>query len=141
MEKWENELEKVFKKEEKTDSEMLMNILTIVVFNRFNDKIGKLYKAIGDVNKFTEIVNLFPNQNLHFPDSEEFSDAILLALVYYYRKVKGHTWKQVQMELNFEKDIPLRFGKRVNCMKEIIRTKLNEVMSEEKKDDDIFSED
>ena len=126
---WEEELDKLFANVQKSDSDLLMNILTIVVFNRFNNKVGKLYKIIGNMDKFSEILKEFSNQDMRFPDIDDFKDALILALVYYYKKVKLYSWEQIQSLIKYEKDIPIRYGKRVASIDRTIKKQLDELLN------------
>lgn len=129
---WESELDKLFEKIQKSDSDLLMDILTIVVFNRFNSKIGKLYKIIGDMDKFTEILKEFSNEDIRLPDINDFKEALILALVYYYKNVQGFSWEEIQSLLKYEKDIPIRYGKRVASIDRTIQKQLNEILNKKK---------
>jgi hypothetical protein len=132
---WEEDLERAFDKTNKTDSQLFMDILTIVVFNRFNGNIGKLYKIINNMEMFTTIIETFSDLSLRFPDSKEFKDSITLAIVYYYREVQKLPWEQVQKELPYEKDLPLRFGKKVVNVNNDIKKYLDNLLVKEDKND------
>lgn len=132
---WEEDLERAFDKTNKTDSQLFMDILTIVVFNRFNGNIGKLYKIINNMEMFTTIIETFSDLSLRFPDSKEFKDSIILAIVYYYREVQKLPWEQVQKELPYEKDLPLRFGKKVVNVNNDIKRYLDKLLVKEDKND------
>lgn len=136
---WEEELDKLFANVQKSDSDLLMNILTIVVFNRFNSKVGKLYKIIGNMDKFSEILKEFSNQDMRFPDINDFKDALILALVYYYKKVKLYSWEEIQSLIKYEKDIPIRYGKRIASIDRTIKKQLDDILNpKSKKKESIF---
>ena len=131
---WEKDINDAFEKTVKTDSELFMNILSIIVFNRFNPMIGKIYKIIGDLEKFTKIIEDMSDQYFKFPNSQECKDAITLALVYYYKEVKKMNWVEVQKQLPYEKDIPIHYGKTLAHITDKMRKQLNSIMNENESD-------
>lgn len=124
---WEENLFNAFKETTKTDAEILLSILTIVVFNRFGNDLGHLYKIVGMEN-FSKITEIFSNKTLRFPDSEELRQALVLALSYYYKNIKGMTWEEVQRQLPYEPDLPLHMGKRLVSLDKTIRNQLDSLL-------------
>lgn len=124
---WEEHLFNAFEETTKTDAEILLSILTIVVFNRFGNDLGHLYKIVGMEN-FSKITEIFSNKTLRFPDSEELRQALVLALSYYYKNIKGMTWEEVQRQLPYEPDLPLHMGKRLVSLDKTIRSQLDSLL-------------
>ena len=124
---WEESLSKAFEETTKTDAELLLNILTIVVFNRFGNDLGHIYKIVGMEN-FSKITEIFSNKTVRFPDSEELRQALVLALTYYYKTIKNMTWEEVQKQLPYEPDLPLHMGKRLASLDRTIKGQLDNLL-------------
>ena len=124
---WEDSLKKAFEKTPKSDTEMLLNILTIVVFNRFGEDLGSLYKLIG-MEKFSKMSEMFSDKTVRFPNAEELRQALTLALTYYYKNIKGLSWVEIQKELPYERDLPLHMGKRLASLDRTIRNQLDTLL-------------
>ncbi len=136
----EGDLESAFNNIKKEGIDLYEDIMTIVVFNQFNDNIGKLYKAIGDLEKFTEIIEIFSDYMFKFPNKEDFKKAITLSLVFYYKEIKKMEWKDIQKEIPYENDIPIRYGKKVSCVRKEIQKRLEGVWQDDEKIDSPFNE-
>lgn len=126
---WEESLLKAFEETPKSDTEILLGILTIVVFNRFGNDLGMLYKIVG-MEKFSKITEYFSNKTLRFPEAGELRQALVLALTYYYKNVKGMDWTEVQKQLPYERDLPLHMGKRIASLNRTIKKQLEGLLSE-----------
>lgn len=138
---WEEELDKLFQNIKKSESDLLADILTIVVFNRFNARIGRLYRIVGDNDKFIQILKEFSCDTIKFPDVKEFKDALLLALIYYYKNIKFMSWKEIQAIFKYEKDIPIHYGKKLSCIDGTIKKQLATLLKETPQQDNIFEMD
>lgn len=120
---WEESLFKAFEETTKTDTEILLNILTIVVFNRFGNDLGTLYRIVGMEN-FSKITEIFSSKTVRFPEVEELRQALTLALTYYYKNIKHLSWSEIQKQLPYERDLPLHMGKRLVSLDKTIKNQL-----------------
>lgn len=135
---WEENLKDAFTETEKTNSEILMNILSIVVFDRFDSNIGRIYKVCGGIDKFSELIEALSDQTIRFPNAKEFREALTLALSYYYREVKGMSWEDVQKELPYERDVGLHNGKKIALLDRHIKKQLDSLWKKDKNKTTIF---
>ena len=138
---WKQDLEKAFTQTEKTNSEILMNILSIVVFDRFDSNIGRIYKVVGGLDKFSELIDALSDQIIKFPNAKEFREALTLALSYYYREVKGMSWEDIQKELPYERDVALHNGKKIASLDRNIKKQLDSLWKKDKNNITIFDYD
>lgn len=129
------QLDNLFQKHVKSNSEILMNILTLVIFDRFHDDIGKFYKIVG-TDIFSKLLNDFSDRSIRIPNKEEFLDAMTLAIIFYYKEMKNMPWIEIQKQFPYEKNLPLKYGKRLAKLSRTIKSKLNDLFKN--KDDDIF---
>lgn len=140
---WEEELEKVFNKTRRCDEQTFMDILSIIIFNRFDSNLGKLYTIIGDMNLFSKLVEEFSDTMFKFPNSDDLRNAIVTALCYYYREIKHLSWVEVQKLLPYEKDVPIHYGKTIATINRDIKRQLDELLTEQikPKEEPTFFED
>lgn len=124
---WEENLRSAFEETVKTDAEILLNILNIVVFNRFGSDLGYLYKVIG-MEKFAKITETFSNKTIRFPEADDLRQALVLALSYYYKNIKRMSWEDVQRQLPYEHDLPLHMGKRIASLDRTIKSQLDDLL-------------
>jgi len=126
---WEEQLSSVFENK-KTDMDMFLSILSIVVFDRFDENIGKLYSVVNDMEVFTKIINTFSGLTVKVPDRDEFKDAISIALAYHYKHIKNMTWDEIKKELPYETNLPLKTGKGISKLNNTIKEQLDLLLSE-----------
>ena len=138
---WEQNLKEAFTETEKTNSEILMNILSIVVFDRFDSNIGRIYKVVGGIDKFSELIDALSDQTIRFPNAKEFREALTLALSYYYREVRGMSWEDIQKELPYERDVGLHNGKKIASLDRNIKKQLDSLWKKDKDNVTIFDYD
>lgn len=138
---WEKDLKDAFSKTEKSNSEILMNILSIVVFDRFDSNIGRIYKVCGGIDKFSELIESLSDQTIRFPNAKEFREALTLALSYYYREIEGLSWEEVQKELPYEQSVGLHNGKKIASLDRNIKKQLDSLWKKDNKNLTIFDYD
>lgn len=126
---WKVSLEEAFEKTAKDDSQIFMDILSIVVFNRFESNIGKLYSVLGDIDTFSKVIDNFSDQMFKFPNKTEFRQALVLALVYYFKVIKKMNWIEVQKQIPYEKDLPIHYGKRIASLNKEIKKQLDNILT------------
>jgi hypothetical protein len=119
---WENNLSKIYSD---IDNKEIGSLLKIVIYENFGAKIYNLYNIIDDDVKFTKIMDEFSKKNVEFPDVDDFTSAIILAMVYYYKEVLGYDWMKIQELLPYERDVCLRYGTKIRSLKSSIKRKLN----------------
>lgn len=125
---WEQQLNNVFTESKHTDMDMLLNILSIVMFGKFDERVGKLYSIVNDIDLFTKIVNTFSGLEIKIPERQDFKDAITLGLSYYYREIKKMKWEDIKKELPYEDNLPLKTGKGLVKLNKSIKDKLSEIL-------------
>lgn len=128
---WEQQLNEVFTEKKHTDMDLFLNILSIVMFEKFDERVGKLYSVVNDVDLFTTIINTFSGMDLKIPDRQEFKDAITLGLSYYYKEIKKMKWDEIKKELPYEENLPLKTGKSLVKLNNTIKDKLKELLDKE----------
>lgn len=123
---WEKRLQEAFKKKNKDQTQLFLDIVSIVLFqNEKAREIGDLYSILS-LEDFVRVINLFENRTIEFPSKREVKEAIETSLFYYYKYVRGIDSYQELKEMNIvdEKEFSSRsIGRKL--------TKLNSKMQEE----------
>ena len=79
----------------------------------------EIYKLLG-LEKFTALVSLIDGRTITFPTKEEFKEAIILVLCYYYHIMEGRSWKEVKSILGMPDVNFIKYGIKLNKMKDFI---------------------
>lgn len=130
---WEKRLQEVFKKKDKTETQLFLDVVSIILFN--NDKareIGDLY-SILKLEDFIKVVSLFENRTIEFPSKREVKEAIELSLFYYYKYIRGiDSYDKLRsMNLIDEKEFSSRsIGKKLSKINEKLKEKIFEILIE-----------
>lgn len=123
---WEKRLQEAFKKKNKDQTQLFLDIVSIVLFqNEKAREIGDLYSILS-LEDFIRVINLFENRTIEFPSKREIKDAIELALFYYYKYIRDvKSYKDLKdMNIVDEKDFSSRsIGRKL--------TKLNSKLQEQ----------
>ena len=78
-----------------------------------------MYNLLG-LEKFTALVSLVDGKTITFPTKEEFKEAIILVLCYYYHIMEGRNWKEVKSILGMPDVNFIKYGIKLNKMKDFI---------------------
>ena len=78
-----------------------------------------MYNLLG-LEKFTALVSLVDGKTITFPTKEEFNEAIILVLCYYYHIMEGRNWKEVKSILGMPDVNFIKYGIKLNKMKDFI---------------------
>lgn len=79
----------------------------------------EMYNLLG-LEKFTALVSLVDGRTITFPTKEEFKEAIILVLCYYYHIMEGRSWKEVKSILGMPDVNFIKYGIKLNKMKDFI---------------------
>ena len=85
---------------DKPQTDLIRDILTLLLLrNSYKDeKILKLidvYNAVGLYN-FMSIIEAFNGETISFPSVEEFKEAIITSVAYYYKHIQNKSWKEIK---------------------------------------------
>ncbi len=128
---WEQQLNDVFEIKDHSEMDLFLSIISIIMFDRFDESVGKLYATVNDPALFSKIINTFSGMTLKIPERQDFKDAITLGLSYYYKEFKNMKWDEIKKELPYDSSIPIKTGKKLVRLNENIKKKLEELLSEE----------
>lgn len=113
---------------DKPQADLVRDILTLLLLrNSYKDeKILKLidvYNAVG-LDNFMSIIEAFNGEIISFPSVEEFKEAIITSVAYYYKHVQNKSWKEIKEILDTDESF-VKCG--ISCSKlELFISELNE---------------
>ncbi len=128
---WEHQINSIFTEHEKSDMDIFLSIVSLVLDERFDPNISELYSTVHNIELFTEIINKFSGMTIKIPERDEFKTAISIALAYHYKEIKKMKWDDIKKELPYGDDIPLKTGKGVAKLQKSIKKQLEQLLSEE----------
>lgn len=113
---------------DKPQADLIRDILTLLLLrNSYKDeKILKLidvYNAVG-LDNFMSIIEAFNGETISFPSVEEFKEAIITSVAYYYKHIQNKSWKEIKEILDTDESF-VKCG--ISCSKlELFISELNE---------------
>ncbi len=113
---------------DKPQADLVRDILTLLLLrNSYKDeKILKLidvYNAVG-LDNFMSIIEAFNGETISFPSVEEFKEAIITSVAYYYKHVQNKSWKEIKEILDTDESF-VKCG--ISCSKlELFISEINE---------------
>jgi len=130
---WEKRLQNIFKRKEKPQTQLFLDVVSIILFMNKNSKeLGDLF-SILKLEDFIKVINLFENRTIEFPSKKEIQDAIELSLFYYYKNIRGIESYDELKDLNIveQKDFSSRsIGKRLTKLDKELKQKIFEIFKE-----------
>lgn len=130
---WEKRLQNIFKKKEKSQTQLFLDVVSIVLFMNKNSKeLGDLF-SILKLDDFIKVVGLFENRTIEFPSKKEIQEAIEISLFYYYKNIRGVESYDELKNLNIveQKDFSSRsIGKKLTKLDKELKEKMLEILRE-----------
>lgn len=123
---WEDTLKSAYTTTDSYDKD-IKTLLEIIIYTSFGEKIGRLYKLVDDDKLFSKLVEEFGDNEIQFPSKDEFTESVMTAIIYYYREVLGFSWEQIQVQLPYERDMGLRYARKINSLGDKIKRKLKQI--------------
>lgn len=130
---WESSLKEVYASTDSYNKD-IKTLLEIIIYVFFGEKIGRLYKIIDNQELFSKLIEEFSNNEIQFPSKEEFTESIMVAIVYYYKEVLGFNWDKIQELLPYESDVGLRYQRKINKLGDNIKKRLKQIEKNKKAD-------
>lgn len=113
-------------------SKDIKTLLEIIIYVSFGEKIGRLYKIINDDNLFSRLVEEFGENEIQFPSKDDFTESVMTAIVYYYKEILGFNWEQIQEQLPYERDVGLRYKRKIDKLGDKIKKRLQQIEKNKK---------
>ena len=113
-------------------SKDIKTLLEIIIYVSFGEKIGRLYKIINNDELFSKLIEEFGENEIQFPSKEDFTESIMTVIVYYYKEILGYNWEQIQELLPYERDIGLRYKRKIDKLGDKIKKRLQQIEKNKK---------
>jgi hypothetical protein len=133
-EEWEENLKNAYYTSDSLSKD-IKTLLEIIVYVSFGEKIGRLYKIINNNELFSKIIEEFSDCEIEFPSKDEFVESVMTAIVYYYKEILGYDWIQIQKQLGYERDMGLRYKRKIDKLGDNIKKRLNEIKNTKTKEE------
>lgn len=127
---WEEQIDDLFKGKKQSEMVEFLSLLSIIMVDKYDERLIALYEIINNIDIFSTIINDFSGLTIKIPTKEDFTDTLLIALSYYYKEVKGMSWKDIQKELPYEDNIALKASKGIIKIKKELRDQLKIILEE-----------
>jgi hypothetical protein len=92
----------------------------------------ELFSTFGSV-QFAKIISIAKGKTVSFPTEEEFQDAIVTVLCYYYKEMEFMSWDEIKDKLNMPKLNTIKYGIRVRQLKNFIDSQVLKQLRKKKK--------
>ena len=110
----------------------IRTLMEIIIYTSFGEKIGRLYKLVDNDKLFSKLIEEFENNEIQFPSKDDFTESIMTAIIYYYKEILGFSWEQIQQQLPYERDIGLRYCRKINNLGDKIKKRLQQIENNKK---------
>ena len=110
----------------------IRTLMEIIIYTSFGEKIGRLYKLVDNDKLFSNLIEEFENNEIQFPSKDDFTESIMTAIIYYYKEILGFSWEQIQQQLPYERDIGLRYCRKINNLGDKIKKRLQQIENNKK---------
>ena len=113
---------------DKPQTDLIRDILNLILLrNSYKDekklKLIDVYNAVG-LDNFMSIIEAFNGETISFPSVEEFKEAIITSVAYYYKHIQNKSWKEIKEILDTDESF-VKYG--ISCSKlELFISELNE---------------
>jgi hypothetical protein len=131
---WEHDLDKIFEKKKENEMNDFLGVLSMIINDRFDEAMSSLYTTVDNLDLFTKIINTFAEMTVRFPSREQFKDAILISLSYYYKEIKNLTWKEIREQIPDEDNISMYAGRGISRLNRKIKDALDTIMEDDEED-------
>ncbi len=128
---WEDQMNELFLSKSKEENNRVIEALSIVLGMNYGNKnkdIVDLFNLLG-LDNFVSVVTLFERRTVTFPSKEEIKEAIIFALIFYYRETKGYSWEEIKNIVPFEFS-SISYAFKIKSLNKFIIEKLKETLKD-----------
>lgn len=84
----------------------------------------EIYNLLG-LDKFTELISLVDGKTINFPSKDDFKEAVITVLCYYYRNVQKKDWDEIKSLLGLPELNTIRYGIKASQLEAFIKEVIN----------------
>jgi len=129
---FEYRIKEMFGKHQSGDIDLIWQIVSLLIYqNSANTDVPSLFSLV-DEDDFLKIINLFGGRTIHFPTVDDIQKNLLLAILYYYKEIKGMPWEEIKKVIPFEftASDSISYGIKIRNFNTWMRQKLQELFRE-----------
>ena len=121
----------IFKTKEDSEEDLLLKILNILIYKNVRDTtLLDLFRLLGnDYDLFSQVITLFSNRTVRFPDREEIEETLLTAVCFYYREIEGLNWTDIKKILPGDIS-PIYYSARIRSLNVLIKKEMSKLFSQ-----------
>ncbi len=131
---WESQLDDLFSKKSDTEIELIFEIVSLIMNNGTSDNVQNLYSLL-DLENFIRVITLFDGKTVKFPSKQSLKETFIWALCYYYKEIKGFTWKEIEKLIPYEIST-ISYGIRIKQLNKYIEKEIHSIAKELEKLDE-----
>lgn len=125
----EDRINRLFKNTKKNKSDMIFDIVSLVMYSTFKNKeLAKLYKVL-DLDSFVSVIKIMDGTIIKFPKKKDLEESFILSIIYYYKEVLGLSWDQIKEKVPFEIST-ISYGIKIKSLDNFIKQKINELFKD-----------
>ena len=125
---WESQLDELFSKKSDTEIELIFEIVSLIMNNGSNDNVQNLYSLL-DLENFIRVITLFDGKTIKFPSKQSLKETFIWALCYYYKEIKGMSWKEIEKLIPYEIST-ISYGVRIKQLNKYIEKEIYNIACE-----------
>ena len=123
----EERLRRLLSRKKKSEIDVILEAVSLILYSTQSNKdIIELFNLL-DMDAFVKVVTLFDGRTIKFPTRKYLKNALTLALLYYYKEIKGMDWEEIKKEMPFEVST-ISYGIQIKNLNNFIRQKLFEIL-------------
>ena len=122
-------INRLFKPKTEDDTDILFSIINLILLKNSNNMdMAEMYKNT-DLSTFIKVLSLFDDRTVKFMKMDEFTDTLILAMVYFYRNVEGKSWDEIQEYFGTYKLNKTSLSNKIYYLEFFIKVRMNAMFS------------
>lgn len=122
---WEKQLGDIFKEKGKTELDIILSMIPLLLGLTYNEDQTDLYNLLG-LDTYIKFSKFFDGKTIHSVRESEIKECLQFVLLYYYKEIKGLTWKQIKKEVpNLMRANSISYALRIKKINSSIKTEVD----------------
>lgn len=128
----EEDVNDLFKTKSRNEVDILFETINLILYkNQKNTDMVQILKVFG-IETFVKLIQLFDGKTVRFMKDKEMTDALTLAIVYYFKRIKGiNDWEKIQEFFGNKELDRLSLSHKVHGLDQFTKQKLLQLMGKE----------
>jgi hypothetical protein len=127
---WEKQLNDIFKEKDKTELDIILSMIPLVLGLNYNEDQVDLFNLLG-LDEYVKFSKFFDGKTIHSIRESEIKECLQFILLYYYKEIKGRTWKQIKKELpSLMRANSISYALRIKKINNSIKTEVDNLFNQ-----------